>query len=283
MSISKPNICIIGVGGVGKAHALSAAKFLTNECDGGSITLVDNKNESLKPFLAPIWENSWGPIRDVVDINDSNIKLFLRKNSTSRVFLPAADLFIIATPNSTHVQYLNLLKNKNVICEKPIVGAGEKLPELWNLVHYGIEWVYHPTIMGWKNNRIKKIQFVHGWAPPAATPENKWQIYDLGSHVVAIVDLVNGISDSSVHDVKTYKQITEWKCDGVHYVVGYDKYVKTDTIIINDSIEIAWVPFEEQDLFYRQIQWALSGHPPVFNEADIMIQTSILERVQNYE
>lgn len=279
-----PSICIIGCGGVGKAHALSAAKYLIDNHNGeGTIHLVDVANTALEPFLSNIWENSWGPIKDTIDISNTKIQTTL--NHIVDHGMPyKADLFIIATPDHTHADYLNTIdRDSIVICEKPLVTYGDPIPKISDNVHYGIEWCYHPALLN--VHRIKKIQFVHGWPPPAATKENKWQVYDLGSHLLGLVMSING-ELGEVKNVKTYQQITEWDIGGVQCICGYDKYVNTDKIIINDSVELDWIPFNSGDLFYLQIQWALfgwngDGFSPMFFTSEIKEQMNKLQQIRD--
>lgn len=289
------HICIIGIGGVGKAHALSAAKYLdenhTNNC---VITLVDFQEQLEKHLCHATWVNSWGPIKDYYNVENEYGDEYININ---RFFLDGlemeyigdqlrkanADLYIIATPNKFHQSYVKELtsdgKKRKIICEKPAVGVDELIDiESFHDVHLGIEWLYHPKLE--KIRDVKCINFVHGYPPEEAFWDPKHEVYDLGSHVIAIYQYLKGKTNLEF-TIMPYKGrvrriVTE---DGVSLSFGYEKGVLTDTIMFNDESGLDWIPFEDGDLFYKQIKYVIEGGAPLLNEQQIFWADEALEHI----
>lgn len=280
------HICIIGIAGVGKAHALSAAKLIDEKGKGPvHITLVDYEKQ-LKENLGPMlhtWVNEWGPIRDTYSIVDNEGE---QKISVQRVYvgqgqqLPDADLYVISTPNEYHLEYLLQLKGKRVICEKPVIGKGQDihLDQLIN-VYLGIEWLYHPKIK--EVNQLKSISFVHGYPPEAAMWDSHHEVYDLGSHVISIYQHIKRRDLVYFNSIKkSGRVVTCVTDDGVLLEFGYKKGITTDTVIINDTLHLDWIPFNEGDLFYKQMDHIINGGAPLLSECQVFLGQEALKYIE---
>jgi hypothetical protein len=282
------HICIIGIAGVGKAHALAAAKFLDGQKSGtGIITLVDYQdklNNNLGP-LQEVWTNSWGPISDSYCICDTREDQFITVNRVALENMTdinsiGADLYIISTPNEYHEIYLHSIKSGKILCEKPLV-AHNQIPE-WGVldtVHLGIEWLFHPDVE--KVRRVKSISFVHGFPPDAAFWDTTHEVFDLGSHVISIYQYLSGIDMVYFKSIsRSGRVVTCITDDGTELQFGYKKGVTTDSIIINGDLVLEWIPFESGDLFYKQIEYIMSNKPSLLNTSQIYIGHSTLQHIR---
>jgi predicted dehydrogenase len=279
------HICIIGAGGVGKAHALAAAKYL-ERVEGATITLVDTKDvldQHFHPFITN-WHNSWGPIKDSITVSPTiKVKrIFIDQidYSPQEVFDLNADLYIIATPNATHYDYLTLLKGKVVLCEKPLVAYGQGIPTITSTTHLGIEWLYHSQIKLLCGEFLSRIEFVHAFPPEAAMWDTNHEIYDLGSHVISIYQYITGYDRIEYGQATQDGRVTTVNILDDHkteLIFGYDRNAVGDSILINGHIKVDWIPFDQGDLFYRQIAYIMVGHPPKLDAGKIYEGTQMLE------
>lgn len=280
------HICIIGAGGVGKAHALAAVRYLTGHKENATITLVDTSavlDRHYHPFIAN-WQNAWGPISDNIrvpdDIHVNRISIDAHGYKERELAELDADLYIIATPNEYHVDYMSLLQGKTVLCEKPLVAYGQRLPIITPTTHLGIEWLYHSQIKLLCGEIMNKIEFVHAYPPEPAMWDSKYEIYDLGSHVISIYQYITGIEDVRFGTMTQEGRVTTLDVLDDHktkLIFGYDRKAVGDSIIINGHIKVDWIPFEQDDLFYRQIAYIMRGHPPKLDAGKIYCGTQILE------
>jgi predicted dehydrogenase len=285
------HICIIGVGGVGKAHALAAVKYLQDK-DNARITLIDKREvleKHFRPTLA-FWQNSWGPISDSVPVPDSIcVRRIAIDNPRCVADILAkmnADLYIIATPNEFHEPYLHLLEGKNVLCEKPLVSYEQKFPTVTGSTHLGIEWLYHPAAgpLPTGARYLKSIEFVHAYPPAPAMWDSKYEIYDLGIHVISLYQYMTGTehvrfrNQSQTGRVTTVDLINDFD---TKLIFGYDKNAVGDSIVLNGSIRLNWVPFDDDggDLFYRQISHIMRGQPPLLTVGQIYCGSVMLEEL----
>jgi hypothetical protein len=168
-----------------------------------------------------------------------------------------------------------MLHGKTIICEKPLVGSGESIPDYVELdkVHLGIEWLYHPklTVIG----KTKYIKFVHAY-PPASFNEDKLHyIYDLGSHVISIFQHHSGCKDLrnsliSKEFIANEKVNTSWlNLKNYAYLhFGYDLDEPGDTVHIN-NVALDWIPFDNKDLFYIQLKYVIEGGKPLLTPDQI--------------
>ncbi len=297
------HICIIGVAGVGKAHALSAAKFLDAQVTGvAQITLVDYEQqlrENLGPYCTH-WVNEWGPIKDSYCIGNefgdeyigvNRISVESLKDGSKSITNMGVDLYIISTPNAYHAEYLStlVLDNKTpvkILCEKPIVGANEEVDIrlLTRSVNLGIEWLLHPEIKNVK--KLKSVEFIHGYPPEAAMWDVHHEVFDLGSHVISIYQYITGRDIVRFKSIdKSGRVVTCVTNDDIVLKFGYKKGVTTDTIVINGGkYELSWIPFNEGDLFYKQIEHIINNRPPMLDQYQISMGhealTYIREEIQ---
>ncbi len=276
------NICIIGAGGVGKAHAISAAKYIDNtSINGGRITIVDPDDDVLKMYMEPTWYNCWGPIHDEYNI-PHNIEVVLSKKLET--WNLSDDLYIISSPNSTHREYVEILKNRLVIVEKPFVSDINSIP--WgDRVHYGIEWVHHPIIQRLKEKKIedRRVTFIHGFPPNQYELGNNYHIQDLGTHVISILQYL-GVElkpNPLILFQETDSSITTTIHMGsVRLKFGYDRFIPDDLLYV-DGRRIEWIPYLGNDLFYRQIQYVLTNPTEqIFSKKQIEDQLKFLADIE---
>lgn len=289
-------ICIIGAGGVGKAHAIAALKWFHEQSnDVGILYLVDFKDVLERKYNAKEVTNSWGPIKDVYMIpeNAKVVEIFIDNKSNNEICSElrslCADCYIIATPTPFHFQYLNALRGNTIICEKPIVHPNDIdvfhnllytfSPSEWAHLHLGIEWLYHPKL---KNiNNITKIDFTHGYVPEAAAWDIKYHIHDLGSHVVHLYQHLTGENIIPIESVQTIldenERVTNLVTDeGVLLRFGYVRWKEEDFISISHKHILDWIPMMAGDLFYLQLKHVMETNVPLLSLSKIIAGNNLI-------
>jgi hypothetical protein len=272
------HICIIGVGGVGAAHAISAAKYL-DSVGGGEISLVARRENAFANFTGDLWANRWGPIND--EYSPKNIKAHYYWQGE----IPDADLYIVSTPNDSHIDFIKALKGKLAIIEKPLVEYGQTVAEddLWDTLHYGVDWVYHPDLIEVAKNKTddNRIMFCQGFPPPQAQtlPYNRYHVHDLGSHALTIAQFV-GAPLTDDFKFNNYDMLTSVETGNLRMKFGYDILVPEILLYVNGK-KINWIPFLENDLFYRQIEYVLANpSKPVISAKQLVDSVNHLSKIR---
>lgn len=266
-------IGIIGGLGVGVAHVLAVSKI-------SEVKQIDvyDINPLIENFYSqPIIENSWGMISDYIE-NPGYINTFI----SDRLIDEDYDLVVIATPNNFHFDILNdsISKSKKILVEKPMVGLDEipKLEKLFrdignstNKIYSGFEWLHHDYLIDIEacgnrrlyhnGKRIRKISMVHGYPPKGFENNSKLCIVDLGIHLLSLLQFrrldlpVKNITVTNTVNLSICR-FDDWDFE---LEVGYDKDKIGEECNIEMSLDGAhsifeWIPFEDGDLFYRQMQ-----------------------------
>ena len=298
------SVCIIGAGGVGKAHALAAVKVLSTWVEDRvrkHIYLVDSDERVAEKYSTRVWSNSWGPINDEIIVPNGITWSFHHPDELNQI---EANLFIIATPSEWHRHYLLRLSNRPgqaILCEKPLLDELDDPHErlaILNIfenidLHIGIEWMYHPD--WWHQtieemHKIKTIEFCHAWAP--AYTRDRSQVFDLGSHCLGLLLDAYGANtqyriDSVTHTGNvTDVFITPVNHNQVHLRFGYDPKINPneDCVKINGK-KMNWIPFSQGDLFYLQLCYIMGVNEgdefsyPMFTKGDLMKMDNVLREI----
>jgi len=278
-------IAIIGGLGVGVAHVLAAVKLKN------TIHVYDINPDIEEFYSKPIIKNGWGTISDEIK-NPGNIKTIVGDSLIDSDY----DLIVIATPNATHLHWLkeSYEKSKKILIEKPMVDFNQ-IPELkkfifdvgnsCNRIYCGFEWLYHPKVAllncledclyYTQGRKVKKISMVHGYPPIGVRNNCMFGIIDLGVHLLGILKhetLNMPTEDFTVNtliDIKISQSLYLSQCmlneSDLIVEVGYDEQLNgvdcgIKLFFEDGTIEnIAWIPFNFKDLFYRQMDTILNG------------------------
>lgn len=135
-------IIVMGVGGVGMAHVVAAARA------GCRVVAIVDNNPSVLARARRQWENRWMELVESADRQPKTLYLTSLEGLDWTDPIDRADIAIIATPPHTHQSILYGTKirqmARHVICEKPT-----SFPDnpLWKLGGDGVsissEWVWH--------------------------------------------------------------------------------------------------------------------------------------------
>ena len=275
---------IFGIGGVGAAHALSLVKWCYDHKKKLNLTMVDLSRNVINRFSdQKVWTNSWGCINDSIEI-DSNRMNVRYIHAGDSFCIKTQNIAIIATPTPTHEYYRSKLDSLTpTIIEKPICEVGKEWKQLRHNEHYGIEWLYHPNLENVADLKYKGCYFVHGWKPLGAG--RGYEIGDLGSHVLSVLGYLGiNVGNDHLGPVNNFYSesvsSTSFMIDKILCQIGYNKAMKDDTLFVGDQ-KLDWIPFEDNDLFYRQIDHVLSGKQPLIDSVGLAVQMRTLSSLQN--
>ena len=268
----KHKIGIIGIHGVGKAHAIA----LLPDQELSFISDVDLTRVFSGDRAARQLVNKWGTIHERAMV-PSHVPLIHVNDLTASDTLYATDLCIIATPDNTHRDIYFFLRRAGyegfILVEKPLkFGEHERLKDPKLAV--GFEWLYHPVIDSELTERYP-THIAHFHAYP---PTREWDssiVEDLGSHLLAYVvssyddydpdrysiDVTYLDEDHAVFEV--VHRSTRVQCVAAYMKQGFRTRVfnmlvpsdpKEGELILNDTL-YKW----RDDLFTIQMKSILSG------------------------
>ena len=174
-------VAIVGIGGVGMAHAIACEKV------GAQVVAVLDSNPETERFLtARTWVNAWGGHREAISPKSkpkftTDIVEFKKIN---------ADLLILATPTRTHVNLLCRLGQDydRILVEKPLaysLAELKKVPSATQLKTFvSHEWLLDPAFPKFLKTPFAML-IGHNYPPKEDHKKECGVVWDLGSHAVA--------------------------------------------------------------------------------------------------
>lgn len=264
-TLKKPNydVCIIGIKGVGMAHAIACERL------GWNIKAVLDVDESQKQRVEnyTLWINQWGPYKD--EIAPSSRPLFTTNQSEFGDI--EADILIISCPTRFHAEYVNRYGDNYrwILCEKPFdfsVDAIMNIPQhLRSRIAVGHKWMCHsqfPDLIA------PPYYIAQGHEFPPQRPDVKecevW--WDLGIHsVAALLHYLPKESWGSIEVVKRKSVISRQKA---RVIFAYSSYPYWTTIDVkyesigDGEVQIADKLLHWENLFDNQLKRVVTNTHP---------------------
>lgn len=260
---------LIGAGGVGAAHAIAARNL------GWELRwVIDTDAAVLDRYQAnSVLVNSWGYIgSEECELND-DIQLFSAIPATP---VKPVDVAVIAVPHFWHDHYVYwaAANASYVLIEKPgfinpaIVCASQ--------MHFGYKWLYHPDLYGLLTaDGLQTIMQMHNYPPSRSWTDNI--ILDFGSHLLSYLTVYFGVLDLEKIELVIYRAgYLFFRYDGIECHAAYRPLDEGIPIwqghdvnrLINQQLEVivnAQVVGWREDIFKLQLNWIVSGRPPLID------------------
>lgn len=255
-------IGIVGIQGVGMAHAIAATK-----AGHTVVAVLDSDANASGVVFRPQWTNTWGEIVDTCFPKEAPVFT----TDVERFMAVGLDLIIIATPTHTHIPLIRALDGvaPRILCEKPLCYDPEEAKALQGTLtsrlYVSHEWLFHPVlqeahkdVVGFDLAECSYYGMGHN-LPPRDHKSEKGVWWDLGIHLCAMYCVWGGKPENlKVISRGIKKDHAVVMCQGVLFEVGYDWGV-TPPLLVGTDLALDW----DQDLFLRQIQATLSDSHPV--------------------
>lgn len=252
------NIGVIGYGHWGKNH----------------IRVFDQLPNSQVLFCSDINEKNLNKVKEVFS------KIKTTKNYHDILEDKEIDAVVISTPSSTHYEIAknSLLKNKDVLVEKPLTVTVEESKELiflaeekQKILMVGHTFLYNSAILKMKeyflNKELGQVYYLHSTR----------------THLGLIRDDVNCIYDLATHDISIFSYLLELEPEAVSAVGAcYLKENREDIAFITlfypqckiGNIHVSWIDSNKE----RELTVVGSKKRIVFNDLDNLEKIRIFEK-----
>jgi|SRR3990167_3330329 len=122
---------------------------------------------------------------------------------------PSVDAVVIATPASTHFEYIKQAANKHILVEKPMVLSVEEAQEVKKLIGDKVFMVAHQYCYNDEVRKMKpkkKISLKHSY-------QNENPYWEIAPHLFSVADCLGFKGQIDLNLIKTPEKIREWIFD----------------------------------------------------------------------
>lgn len=170
----------------------------------------------------------------------------------NREINPVVDCVIIATPASTHLDYIKqaLQADKHILVEKPFVLSLKEAKEIKQLIGDKIfmishQYCYNDEVR--KLKPIKNIKLKHSY-------QDLNPFWEIAPHLFSVVDILKFKGKIELELVKTQEKIREWTFDGVELKESQTEPLRNEVEHFIDCIENHKTPLTDIEHGLRVIK-----------------------------